>query len=120
LRPKLDICRVSDVPRTPNTSTQTLAVLVALLEAPAGWHHGYALMQATALGAGTVYPILARLAGTDLLETRWEDPERSGRAPRHLYRLSASGLAAAREARAELARREAVREGRWRAARGRA
>jgi len=32
-----------------------------------------------------------------LLESRWQDAERPGLPPRHVYRLTASGLALARE-----------------------
>jgi DNA-binding PadR family transcriptional regulator len=42
-------------------------------------------------------PILIRLADQGLLETDWERPQGLGRPPRHLYRLSAEGLALARE-----------------------
>lgn len=79
------------VPRRPNTSPQTVRVLGALLERPGMWQHGYDLSRRTALRSGTLYPILLRLADQGLLEARWEEPERAGRPPRHVYRLTAAG-----------------------------
>lgn len=81
--------------RTPNTSPQTRAVLVLLLEEPSVWRYGYALSQRTGLKSGTLYPILMRLAEQGWLETRWEEPERPGRPPRHIYRLTTEGIRAA-------------------------
>jgi DNA-binding PadR family transcriptional regulator len=37
-----------------------------------------------------------RLSEQGLMESRWQDPERPGLPPRHIYRLTASGLALAR------------------------
>lgn len=81
--------------RIPNTSPQTLLVLDALLEAPESWHYGYALSQRTGLRSGTLYPLLRRLAEQGWLETRWTEPERTGRPPRHTYRLTTEGAQAA-------------------------
>ncbi len=78
-------------------SQQTRTLLEALLESPKDWHYGYDLSRATGLKSGTLYPILMRLANRQWLETRWEAVE-PGKPPRHLYRLTANGLAAAREA----------------------
>jgi DNA-binding PadR family transcriptional regulator len=57
-----------------------------------------------------MYPALARLADDGFLEHRWELPGESGR-PRHLYRLTASGVefAAGRLASAGGERRVATR-----------
>jgi PadR family transcriptional regulator len=68
-----------------------LVVLGVLAEEPAGWVHGYELCRATGLKAGTVYPILIRLAERGQLDARWEDDPPLGRPARHLYRLSADG-----------------------------
>jgi len=38
-----------------------------------------------------------RLSEQGLLESRWQEPERSGLPPRHVYRLTATGLTLARE-----------------------
>jgi PadR family transcriptional regulator PadR len=94
--------------RRPNTSPQTLLVLDALLEAPAAWHYGYALSRRTGLRSGTLYPLLMRLAEHGWLETRWTEPERPGRPPRHTYRLTTEGAQAAQ---AHLADARAERRG---------
>lgn len=78
-------------------SAQTLAVLAALMEQPRAWQHGYELSKATGLKSGTLYPILLRLSDQGLLHSRWKDADRPGRPPRHVYRLTANGLALARE-----------------------
>jgi PadR family transcriptional regulator PadR len=90
-------------------SAQTLAVLAALCEQPSQWRHGYALARETGLKSGTLYPILIRLADRSLVEACWEDEPVPGRPRRHLYRLTAGGLAAATGALAE--RAAAVRAG---------
>ena len=79
------------MPRRPNSSPQTLKLLDALLERPGSWYHGYDLSRRTGLRSGTLYPILLRLADQGLLESRWEGPERPGRPPRHVYRLTTAG-----------------------------
>jgi PadR family transcriptional regulator, regulatory protein PadR len=78
-------------------SRQTLALLSALMERPRIWQHGYELSKETGLKSGTLYPILIRLSDQGLLNSRWKDAERPGRPPRHVYRLTATGLALARE-----------------------
>lgn len=76
-------------------SKQTLAVLAALCAQPSAWQHGYAIARDTGLNSGTLYPILVRLADRGLMEACWEDEQPAGRARRHLYRLTAEGLAGA-------------------------
>ena len=78
-------------------SRQTLAVLAALVEQPRTWQHGYELSKVTRLKSGTLYPILMRLSEHGLVSSRWKDAERPGRPPQHVYRLTANGLALARE-----------------------
>lgn len=73
-------------------SEQTTTVLLALAEDPTAWRHGYDLCQQTGLKAGTLYPILIRLADRGWLETEWESEIPVGRPPRHLYRLTETGL----------------------------
>jgi PadR family transcriptional regulator PadR len=85
------------MPRKPNTSRQTRALLAALLERPQTWRHGYDLSKETGLRSGTLYPLLMRLNEQGLLEHRWEDAERPGLPPRHVYRLTAAGLSLARD-----------------------
>lgn len=77
-------------------------MLRALAAAPALWRHGYDLGAETGLKAGSLYPILARLADRGFLEARWEEAPSPGRPGRHLYRLTPDGLeiAAADAARA--------------------
>ena len=85
------------MPRTPNTSPQTLAVLTALLAHPRQWQHGLAIARATQLQSGTLYPLVMRLADHGYLEARWKPSELPGRPPRHEYRLTAAGRALAME-----------------------
>jgi len=87
-------------------SPQTLNLLDALLMRPVQWHHGYALSQATGIASGTLYPILMRLEKLGWLETRWEQPGKAGRPPRHLYRLTVDARAWAREELADACARE--------------
>ncbi len=76
-------------------SAQTLSVLAALCEEPSQWRHGYALAGQTGLKSGTLYPILIRLADRGLVEACWQEEPTPGRPRRHLYRLTADGLASA-------------------------
>jgi DNA-binding PadR family transcriptional regulator len=78
-------------------SEQTTAVLFSFVEDPTAWRHGYDLCQETGLKAGSMYPILMRLADRGLLETTWESEIPAGRPPRHLYRLTGAGLELASE-----------------------
>jgi PadR family transcriptional regulator PadR len=77
--------------RTRRPSGQTVAILLALAEEPTTWVHGYELCRATGLKAGTVYPILIRLADRGHLDAEWEADPPIGRPARHLYRLSTGG-----------------------------
>ncbi|BCB83639.1 PadR family transcriptional regulator [Phytohabitans suffuscus] len=90
--------------RSRRPSAQTVAVLLALAEEPSTWRYGYELCQQVGLKAGSMYPILIRLADRGLLETTWEATPPQGRPPRHLYRLTGPGL----ELAAELAAQEAA------------
>jgi PadR family transcriptional regulator, regulatory protein PadR len=79
-------------------STQTVGVLAALCADPLRWRHGYDLAKETGLKSGTLYPILVRLTDRELVEARWETEQPIGRPRRHLYRLTAGGLAQAQAA----------------------
>ena len=79
-------------------SPQALSVLAALCEEPSRWQHGYALATKTGLKSGTLYPILIRLADRGLAEACWQEEPQPGRPRRHLYRLTAGGLASAMRA----------------------
>jgi PadR family transcriptional regulator PadR len=83
--------------RSRRPSAQTVSVLTALAAAPATWRHGYDLCRELDLKAGSMYPILMRLADRGLLETSWEDDAPAGRPRRHLYRLTGSGRSLAAE-----------------------
>jgi len=76
-------------------SAQTLSVLAVLCAQPPRWSHGYALAKQTGLKSGTLYPILIRLADRGLVEACWQEEPAPGRPRRHLYRLTAAGLASA-------------------------
>ncbi len=78
-------------------STQTLLLLRALLGQPRAWCHGYDLSIATGLKSGTLYPILMRLGDRGRLEHKWQESPDPGRPPRHMYRLTADGIAFCRE-----------------------
>lgn len=94
-------------------SKQTLSVLAVLCAQPSQWSHGYELAKETRLKSGTLYPILIRLADRGLVEARWQDEPQPGRPRRHLYRLTADGLAVAEDALAkvtESAMRSSARE----------
>lgn len=77
-------------------SAQTLCLLEELLVQPAEWRYGYDLSRETGLKSGTLYPLLMRLNQRKLLEAQWRIVE-NGTPPRHMYRLSPTGLQFARE-----------------------
>ena len=85
------------MPRKPNSSRQTRTLLAAFLDRSQIWRHGYDLTKETGLRSGTLYPLLMRLSEQGLLEQRWQEAERPGLPPRHVYRLTARGLALAHE-----------------------
>jgi PadR family transcriptional regulator PadR len=78
------------VPR--RLSPQTVAVLHALAAEPSAWRHGYELGQQVGLKAGSLYPILIRLCDRGFLDAMWETDPPRGRPPRHLYRLTGTGV----------------------------
>jgi PadR family transcriptional regulator PadR len=83
--------------RARKCSAHTLSLLNVLAEQPRSWQYGYELAQVTQLKSGTLYPILMRLCDRKLLESKWQPSSSRGRPPRHMYRLTASGNAFARE-----------------------
>jgi PadR family transcriptional regulator, regulatory protein PadR len=68
-----------------------MQVLRALAADPARWRYGYELGAQTGLKAGSLYPILVRLADRGLLEASWEESPPPGRPTRHLYRITPGG-----------------------------
>jgi PadR family transcriptional regulator, regulatory protein PadR len=81
--------------RARRPSPQTMAVIEALAQEPTVWRYGYDLCQQLGMKAGSMYPILMRLADQGMLETTWAAEAEPGRPPRHLYRLTGTGLALA-------------------------
>lgn len=76
----------------------TALVLQALLQ---GHHHGFDVMDATALPSGTVYPILRRLEAEGCVRSHWEkegEARREQRPPRRYYELTSQGRGLAHEA----------------------
>ncbi len=74
-----------------------LRLLEALSAQPQHWRHGYDLMKETGLLSGTLYPLLMRMTDQGLVEAEWREPEQLGRPARHAYRLTADGIAFARD-----------------------
>jgi DNA-binding PadR family transcriptional regulator len=91
------------VKRVRRPSPQTIAVIEALAQDPTVWRYGYDLCQQLGMKAGSMYPILMRLADRGLLETTWATEAEAGRPPRHLYRLTGTGLALATQLTAAVA-----------------
>jgi DNA-binding PadR family transcriptional regulator len=84
-------------------SPHARSVLQALLEAGPDWRHGYDLVRTTGVKSGTLYPLLIRLEAQGYLEAEWQPAAATGRPPRHAYRLSATGIALARQSSAVVA-----------------
>ena len=78
-------------------------MLQALAEDTGRWRYGYDLCAQLGIRAGSMYPILMRLADRGLLETSWEAEPVPGKPPRHLYRLTGAGRAYAASAAAAAA-----------------
>lgn len=82
-------------------SVRTQAVLAAMLQCPGKWHYGFCSGEReTGQASGTLYPVLARLAGSGLLEAVWERDAPEGRPRRHMCRLTPDGVAFAQTRRA--------------------
>lgn len=79
--------------RNRRPSRQMLALLQALSARAGQWSHGYDLMKETGLSSGTLYPLLMRMTDQGLVEAEWREPEQLGRPARHVYRLTAAGVA---------------------------
>ena len=76
----------------------TTLVLQALLQ---GHHHGFDIMDATALPSGTVYPILRRLESEGCVRSTWEadaEARKEQRPPRRYYDLTTHGRSVAHDA----------------------
>ena len=84
--------------RNRRPSKQMLTLMEALSGRTQAWRHGYDLMKETGLLSGTLYPLLMRMTDQGLVEAEWREPEQRGRPARHIYRLTATGIALARTA----------------------
>lgn len=78
--------------RAPSKST-----CLVLAELQFKSQYGYALMKATGLKSGTLYPILMRLTDRGLLVAKWEEPKSQGRPPRQSYKLTTKGQTYAKD-----------------------
>lgn len=67
-------------------------VLAALVRAGPSGRHGYDLCREAGIKSGTLYPLLIRLEGQGYLAADWQAAESPGRPPRHVYRLTPTGL----------------------------
>jgi len=85
------------MPRNRRPSRQMIMLLAALAARSRHWHHGYELMKQTGLKSGTLYPLLMRMTDHGLVEAEWREPSQLGRPARHAYRLTAAGVALARD-----------------------
>ena len=69
----------------------TTLVLHALAQ---GFRHGFDILDVTGLPSGTVYPILRRLEGEELVSADWEDAaiaREEQRPPRRYYEVTPAG-----------------------------
>jgi PadR family transcriptional regulator, regulatory protein PadR len=84
-------------------SAETAAVLRFFLRDPATERYGLEVLRGCALSSGSLYPILARLEGRDVLVSRrgGEHDEAAPGRPRRYYRLTSSGIGYAEQALAE-------------------
>lgn len=89
------------MPRRPHCSLQAAKLFAAFAARQNEWRHGYDLLRQTGLASGTLYPLLMRLHEAGYLEARWEELVMPARPPRHLYRLTRSGVAFGRALLAE-------------------
>jgi DNA-binding PadR family transcriptional regulator len=84
--------------RNRRPSKQMLILLEALSVRAHQWSHGYDLMKETGLLSGTLYPLLMRMTDQGLVQAEWREPAQPGRPARHVYRVTAAGLALAKAA----------------------
>ena len=84
--------------RDPRMSGPTLKVLKLYLTTPRADRSGADISKATGIGAGTLYPLLARLEEAGWMESDWEavDPSEVGRPRKRYYHLTGLGQTRAR------------------------
>lgn len=90
--------------RDPRMTGPTLKVLRLYLTTPRAERSGAEISKETKVGAGTLYPMLARLEEAGWFTSDWEnvDPKEVGRPRRRFYRLTGLGETRARAALSEL------------------
>lgn len=86
--------------KNPQLTSQTLKVLMALMNNLCNELSGAEIGKLTKLQTGTLYPILLRLEQAGWLESRWEieAPEFLGRPRRRFYHVTTLGAQQARTA----------------------
>jgi len=91
-------------PQVPRLTEQTLKALAALVASVQEEQSGAEIAKRTKQQSGTLYPILMRLERAGWLDSRWEDgdPKEMGRPRRRLYRITALGEGAFRDALREI------------------
>jgi DNA-binding PadR family transcriptional regulator len=93
----------------------SVASLTVLHAVGSGTTHGFDVIEATGLPAGTVYPALSRMERDGLLTSSWEDvaEARAGkRPPRRYYRITARGLTTLNDALARVHALKPIRRAR--------
>ena len=90
--------------RAVRLSQPALKVLRALLENPRQGQSGAEISKATKVGAGTLYPLLARFESAGWMTGEWEQlrPHETGKPRRRFYKLTAQGQNSAAVALQEL------------------
>ena len=84
--------------RSRRLSLPALQALAVMLEDPTAQYWGLAIAKHIHVPTGTIYPLLHRLEALGWLESVLEDQaDEMTRPPRRLYRLTPTGVQAARE-----------------------
>ncbi len=86
-------------------TVQEQRVVLLFLRDPSRRYYDLETAREAGLQRGTLYPILARLEGADLVTSEWEEinPHPKGRLPRRSYTLTNEGLRQALQVRDSLA-----------------
>lgn len=92
--------RVMTSNRQPSRATRATLLILAAND---DGLHGYDITRHTGVPPGTLYPMLARLEAQGLMTAKWTPAVEGGRPPRHVYRLTAAGVAVVRQLRADAA-----------------